>query len=131
MIFWQNHTAGRLYSGLLWPLGALCGITMTTILARVFAPEASLWAAVLCATATALLLRAAATRASTVTPPSLPAKAKDHFNITQDLQSAFDNREIRSYFQPQVSLSDGQITGMEALARWHHPSHGMVAPLTF
>jgi EAL domain-containing protein (putative c-di-GMP-specific phosphodiesterase class I) len=77
------------------------------------------------------LLRAAAIRASTVTPPSRPAKAKDHFNITQDLQSAFDNREIRPYFQPQVSLSDGQITGMEALARWHHPSHGMVAPLTF
>ena len=100
MIFWQNPTAGRLYSGLLWPLGALCGIAMTTILARVFAPEASLWAAVLCATATALLLRAAAIRASTVTPPSRPAKAKDHFNITQDLQSAFDNHEIRPYFQP-------------------------------
>ena len=64
-------------------------------------------------------------------PPSRPAKAKDHFDITQDLHSAFDNREIRPYFQPQVSLSDGQITGMEALARWHHPSHGMVAPLTF
>jgi len=100
-------------------------------LARVFPPEAGLWAAIPCATMTAVLLGAAATQASTITPPSLPAKAKDHFNITQDLQSAFNNWEIRSYFQPQVSLSDGQITGMEALARWHHPSHGMVAPLTF
>ena len=131
MNFWQNPTAGRLYNALLWPLGARCGIAMTTILARVFVPEAGLWAAILCATVTALLLRAAAIRASTVTPPSRPAKARDHFNITQDLQSAFDNHEIRPYFQPQVSLSDGQITGMEALARWHHPSHGMVAPLTF
>lgn len=116
MNFWQNPTAGRLYNALLWPLGARCGIAMTTILARVFVPEAGLWAAVLCATVTAVVLRAAAIRASTVTPPSLLAKAKDHFNITQDLQSAFDNREIRPYFQPK---SASAMVRSPAWRHWH------------
>ena len=34
MIAWQNQTAGRLHNGLLWALGALCGIALTATLAR-------------------------------------------------------------------------------------------------
>ena len=47
MIAWQNQTAGRLHNGLLWALGALCGIALTATLARIFAPEAWLWGAIL------------------------------------------------------------------------------------
>ena len=54
MIAWQNHTAGRLHNGLLWALGAICGTALTTSLARVFAPEAGLWSAILCALAALL-----------------------------------------------------------------------------
>ena len=131
MIAWQNQTAGRLHNGLLWALGALCGIALTATLARIFAPEAWLWGAILCAAMAARLVRGAAAKTSTITPPSAPASSKSHLATTQDLKSAFDNREIRPHFQPQVSLSDGRITGMEALARWHHPSQGMVPPLAF
>ncbi|WP_347824565.1 hypothetical protein [uncultured Planktomarina sp.] len=63
-----------------------CTMAYCGPLARVFAPEAGLWAAILCATMTAVLLRAEATRASAIIPPSLPTKAKDHFTITQDLK---------------------------------------------
>ena len=127
----QNYTAGRLVTGLFWALGAVCGTALTTILARVVAPEAGLGGAILCAILAALILRDVTPKASAITPPSAPAIDKGHLSLTHDLNSAFDNQEIRPHFQPQVSLKDGQITGMEALARWHHPAHGMVAPLAF
>ena len=58
MIAWQNQTAGRLHNGLLWALGALCGIALTAILARIFAPEAwLLWGAILCALCAAMAAR--------------------------------------------------------------------------
>ncbi|MDC1233820.1 hypothetical protein N8Z44_02820, partial [Planktomarina temperata] len=110
MIAWQNQTAGRLHNGLLWALGALCGIALTATLARIFAPEAWLWGAILCAAMAARLLRGAGAKTSTITPPSAPASSKSNLATTQDLKSAFDNREIRPHFQPQVSLSDGRIT---------------------
>ena len=125
----QTYTAGRLLTGLFWALGAVCGTALTTILARVVAPEAGLGGAILCAILAALILRDVTPKASAITPPSAPAIDKGHLSLTHDLNSAFDNQEIRPHFQPQVSLKDGQITGMEALARWHHPAHGMVAPL--
>jgi len=127
----QNYTAGRLLTGLFWALGAVCGTALTTILARVVAPEAGLGGAILCAILAAIILRDVTPKASAITPPSAPAIDKGHLSLTHDLNSAFDNQEIRPHFQPQVSLKDGQITGMEALARWHHPAHGMVAPLAF
>ena len=127
----QTYTAGRLLTGLFWALGAVCGTALTTILARVVAPEAGLGGAILCAILAALILRDVTPKASAITPPSAPAIDKGHLSLTHDLNSAFDNQEIRPHFQPQVSLKDGQITGMEALARWHHPAHGMVAPLAF
>ena len=127
----QTYTAGRLLTGLFWALGAVCGTALTTILARVVAPEAGLGGAILCAILAALILRDVTPKASAITPPSATAIDKGHLSLTHDLNSAFDNQEIRPHFQPQVSLKDGQITGMEALARWHHPAHGMVAPLAF
>lgn len=38
---------------------------------------------------------------------------------------------MRVYYQPQVSLDTGKITGMEALVRWQHPEMGLVPPAEF
>lgn len=39
--------------------------------------------------------------------------------------------QIRAYFQPQVSTDSGEVSGMEALARWHHPERGVLGPGEF
>ena len=44
---------------------------------------------------------------------------------------ALDNGEIAPWFQPQLSTDTGRVTGFEALARWHHPKRGTVAPSEF
>ena len=76
MIAWQNQTAGRLHNGLLWALGALCGIALTATLARIFAPEAWLWGAILCAAMAARLLRGQPPKHRPSPRPARPPQAK-------------------------------------------------------
>jgi diguanylate cyclase len=45
--------------------------------------------------------------------------------------SAVRAGQLRAYFQPQVSTDSGEVTGVEALARWHHPERGLLAPAEF
>ncbi len=47
-----------------------------------------------------------------------------------DLRSAIEHNELRLYYQPQASI-DGRIIGFEALARWQHPTRGLVSPGVF
>jgi len=39
--------------------------------------------------------------------------------------------EFVPHYQPQISLADGRLIGVEALARWAHPRHGMILPGRF
>ena len=50
--------------------------------------------------------------------------------LAADLRHALDRHEIGVLFQPQVAVATGQITGVEALARWHHPAHGEIGAET-
>jgi diguanylate cyclase (GGDEF)-like protein len=51
--------------------------------------------------------------------------------LERDLKVAIAERAFDVYFQPQVSLTNGRITGVEALVRWKHPTRGMVSPGEF
>lgn len=44
---------------------------------------------------------------------------------------AVDRGEVRAWFQPQLSTDSGEVTGVEALVRWHHPDRGLLAPGVF
>ena len=48
-----------------------------------------------------------------------------------DLTDAILNGEIEPWFQPQVRLSDGRLHGAEVLARWRHPTRGLLTPDAF
>ena len=55
----------------------------------------------------------------------------ERLELESKLHHAIDNEEFRVHFQPQVSLRNGTITGMEALVRWKHPSRGILLPADF
>jgi diguanylate cyclase (GGDEF)-like protein/PAS domain S-box-containing protein len=48
-----------------------------------------------------------------------------------DLRKAFANGEFDLHYQPLINLQADQISGFEALLRWHHPERGMVLPDEF
>jgi diguanylate cyclase (GGDEF)-like protein len=52
-------------------------------------------------------------------------------HLEQELRGAWDRGELSMVYQPVYRLSDGMLTGAEALLRWHHPEQGMVAPSVF
>jgi len=51
--------------------------------------------------------------------------------IELDLRKALTAGEFEVFYQPLVRLSDGAITGYEALLRWHHPERGFIPPSEF
>ena len=51
--------------------------------------------------------------------------------LEEHLPHAVARGEIEVHYQPQVDLSTGHCLAIEALARWRHPRHGLVAPDEF
>lgn len=47
------------------------------------------------------------------------------------LHRALENNEFIAWFQPKVDLSNGKITGAEALVRWERPDKTMILPGEF
>jgi diguanylate cyclase (GGDEF)-like protein/PAS domain S-box-containing protein len=61
----------------------------------------------------------------------LTTLAVERLELENDLRHALENGELLIHYQPQVNLRSGQITGMEALARWQHPRRGLLMPADF
>lgn len=51
--------------------------------------------------------------------------------LSNDLRQALARDEFVLYYQPQLDLSSNEITGVEALIRWMHPSKGLISPGIF
>jgi diguanylate cyclase (GGDEF)-like protein len=59
------------------------------------------------------------------------AAAEARLALEGDLHQAIDAGQLRVVYQPQFDLLTGRLSGVEALARWDHPSLGPIAPDTF
>ena len=51
--------------------------------------------------------------------------------LISDLAGAIRNRDFEPYFQPQVAFKTGHFSGFEILARWNHPTLGLLDPKEF
>jgi diguanylate cyclase (GGDEF)-like protein/PAS domain S-box-containing protein len=58
-------------------------------------------------------------------------RAVSSLQLETDLRRAIERREIFPHYQPIVDLETGGVVGFEALARWRHPTRGMVPPDLF
>jgi FOG: EAL domain len=63
--------------------------------------------------------------------PDMRRKAVSHFQLENDLRSAIERNELRVHYQPIVALNGRRVVAFEALARWQHPQHGLIAPDQF
>ena len=63
--------------------------------------------------------------------PKMRLNLQRRQRIEADIASAVDQGQIEPYYQMQVDLTTGQITGFEALARWNHPELGWISPAEF
>jgi len=61
----------------------------------------------------------------------LAQKSQVHARLRKTAAAALDAGEISAWFQPQISTDTGDISGFEALARWHHPDLGVLGPNQF
>ncbi|MDD1132154.1 putative bifunctional diguanylate cyclase/phosphodiesterase [Pseudomonas shahriarae] len=58
-------------------------------------------------------------------------RARSRLMLESSVREAIDHKQVTLVYQPQVSLVDGHLRGVEALLRWQHPSVGDVPPGLF
>ncbi len=59
---------------------------------------------------------------------TMNAMGVQRLSLESELRRALTNNELVVFYQPQVNVQTGKIVGAEALVRWQHPKHGLVAP---
>jgi diguanylate cyclase (GGDEF)-like protein/PAS domain S-box-containing protein len=59
------------------------------------------------------------------------AAVVERMGMKSDLRRGVTAGEFIPHYQPIVALATGEVTGVEALARWNHPERGLLAPIAF
>jgi diguanylate cyclase (GGDEF)-like protein/PAS domain S-box-containing protein len=62
---------------------------------------------------------------------SMRQELEARVTLEAELALAIERGEFELFYQPQVHLADGRLSGAEALIRWRHPERGLVAPMQF
>jgi diguanylate cyclase (GGDEF)-like protein len=63
--------------------------------------------------------------------PQLEEGLLGTYELERDLEDALGNDELSLVYQPEVNLRTGRVVGLEALARWTHPTRGPIGPSVF
>jgi diguanylate cyclase (GGDEF)-like protein/PAS domain S-box-containing protein len=58
-------------------------------------------------------------------------EAQRRLGSASSLHDAIANDRLLLYYQPQLGLRTGAVTGVEALLRWDHPQRGLIGPTEF
>lgn len=62
---------------------------------------------------------------------TLKAEIVHNKRVADDILYGLERNEFLPFFQPQFDCQTQEVIGAEALARWRHPSNGLLAPDTF
>jgi len=63
--------------------------------------------------------------------PELNAQHKDRLTLEAELQHGLELDQFLLFYQPQVNIRTGALSGVEVLLRWKHPVRGMIPPIEF
>lgn len=63
--------------------------------------------------------------------PAPNTGAFERLVLGNNLYRAITRQELLLHYQPQINVKTGQVVGIEALLRWHHPELGMISPSQF
>ncbi|APU23917.1 PAS domain S-box/diguanylate cyclase (GGDEF) domain-containing protein [Actinoalloteichus sp. GBA129-24] len=63
--------------------------------------------------------------------PERNAREVARFRLSATMPAALEREEFYVDYQPLVALADGRVIAVEALVRWQHPEHGLLAPDKF
>ncbi|MBL1198009.1 MAG: GGDEF domain-containing protein [Nostoc sp. GBBB01] len=63
--------------------------------------------------------------------PEINAQLQERLALENELHGALERGEIVIYYQPLIDLQAKQVTAVEALIRWQHPTRGLVSPGKF
>lgn len=63
--------------------------------------------------------------------PDMTERAVDRLLLEADMRRAIEQKQFFVVYQPQIDLTSGTITGLEALIRWRHPERGFIPPNQF
>ena len=61
----------------------------------------------------------------------MTAAAQHRRVLELELRDALMHGQFEAYYQPQFKAKTGEVSGAEALIRWHHPVRGIVGPSEF
>jgi diguanylate cyclase (GGDEF)-like protein/PAS domain S-box-containing protein len=62
---------------------------------------------------------------------TMNAAGSERLSMESELRRAIERKELVAFYQPQIDVKDGRVSGFEALARWRHPTRGLLAPSEF
>ncbi|MDZ7957276.1 MAG: EAL domain-containing protein [Aulosira sp. DedQUE10] len=63
--------------------------------------------------------------------PEINARLQERLTLENELHGSLERNEMQVYYQPLVNLHNQQVTAIEALVRWQHPTLGLVSPTKF
>ncbi|MCW2669397.1 MAG: hypothetical protein JWO27_1294 [Frankiales bacterium] len=63
--------------------------------------------------------------------PEIARQSRYHLEDVQELRTGIEQDQLEVFYQPQVDMTNGSIGSVEALARWRHPSRGLLEPSEF
>jgi predicted signal transduction protein with EAL and GGDEF domain len=61
----------------------------------------------------------------------LGTSVRERLNLEHELRHALEYGGITAHYQPEFDLGTHKIVRFEALARWNHPTLGVIPPIKF
>jgi len=63
--------------------------------------------------------------------PQADESGRPRLTLLPELREALTSRQLVLHYQPQLELASGNVTSVEALVRWRHPTRGLLPPADF